>query len=343
LVDFIEHRVQQDSETAGVVRVMTTHFSKGLGMDMVILPELDGKNMSEFRDHSGITLHRDARGRVAWGLSLPSDAICSSDDTLSAAREHIRARQTYENFCVLYVGMTRAKHALYCLYVRGRKNKNAGLWLDRTFPGSDISDPDRRVHGNPLWYRSFAPVSNRGPVIQGTPVRQKPEPTRHARPSGPAGRNRSYEDLIGGSAARRLGSEVHAILSRIEWLQEMPDLAGASPEASGLLKDFLASERAAFMRNPGTPVLLWRERAFDVMIDGQMISGIFDRVQIALDQNGTPLHATVYDFKTGADSGDRESVHQSQMASYASAVARLLGLDIKRVTTKIVPVGDRAG
>ena len=33
---------------------MTTHFSKGLGMDMVILPELDGKGLSEFRDTSGI-------------------------------------------------------------------------------------------------------------------------------------------------------------------------------------------------------------------------------------------------------------------------------------------------
>jgi len=341
LVDFIEYRAQQDSETPGVVRVMTTHFSKGLGMDMVILPELGGKNISEFRDSSGITLHRNDKGAVEWGISLPPEKICAKDETLMEARERIRARQTYENLCVLYVAMTRAKHALYALHVRGRKNRNFGLWLERTFPGGDATNRDCRSLGEANWYRSFAPKKSAGPVIKGHDIRMRAASAAQAAPSAHDGREMAASLVIEGAAARQLGTEVHEMLAQIEWLGDLPDYQRFRPDAADLVKTFLASEHAAFMKKPREPVLLWREKSFDVEIEGRTVTGIFDRVHITLDAQQRPVHASIFDFKTDANPADLDSRYAAQLATYAKAATILLGLEMPQVTTRIIPVSKK--
>ena len=111
--------------------------------------------MTEFREDAGISLHRDANGKVLGGPALPRKDWCEADPVLREAREEMRAKQSYESLCVLYVAMTRAKKALYCLTARGRHDKNSGNWLEKNFPG----DGDRREQGDPQWFNEF-PISN---------------------------------------------------------------------------------------------------------------------------------------------------------------------------------------
>lgn len=339
-VEFIDLRVQQETETPGVVRVMTIHFAKGLGMDMVILPELGGKGIAEFRDTSGIAVHRDRRGAIQWGMDLPSKDICASDETLWEAREDMRAKQTYENLCLLYVAMTRAKHALYCLRVKGKDTKNPGRWLEQNLPPAGEGDPDIRIFGDELWFESFHRRELAGPEIRGDDIRQtKPRP-HAALPSSHEGEDIPAGVILGGGEARHLGTEVHAMLARIEWLGDQPDCGGAGSHAVQLVRDFLASERAAFLARPGGHVHLWRERAFDVEIDGKPLSGVFDRVHIVRGAGGKPVSAHIYDYKTDKNPGDLREKYGEQLDAYRKAAAQLLGLDPADV--EATPVAVRA-
>ena len=330
--EFIEHRVEQESETPGVVRVMTIHSSKGLGMDMVILPELDGKGMAEMQGRSPISVHRNHDGSIEWGMSLPSKDICEADEKLRGALEHLSAQQAYENLCVLYVAMTRAKHALYCLRAPGRNNKNAGRWLANHFPGEG-QDADNKTLGDPKWFASFHPQNLEPPQIEGTVIRRS-SPTMVGRaPSSHEGEDIPTGLILGGGAARQLGTEVHELLAQVEWLGDEPDYAGASEEAANLVSEFLASDRAAVLKKPGWPCMSWRERAFDVEIEGRSVSGIFDRVHIKLGEGGKPEEAHVYDYKTDRDTTHLRARYQGQLDMYAKAAARLLDIPIDKIET----------
>ena len=303
-VEFVDHRVEQESETPGVVRVMTTHFSKGLGMDMVILPELDGKGLSEFRDTSGIAVHRDEKGEVLWGLSLPSQEICAADPTLAAAREHLLSRQAYENLCLLYVAMTRAKHALYCLRAPSKDIKNTGRWLNDYFPKGDGEDPDNRTLGDPKWYEAYKQHDLEATGILGTKLKRSDRQIQDSAPSSHQGEDVPAGVILGGGAARHLGTEVHELLAQVGWVGEEPDNTGATREGTRLVREFLASERAKILKKPGENFTVWREKAFDVEVDGRPVSGIFYRVHIELGQDGKPASAQIYDFKTDKESVD---------------------------------------
>ena len=325
-IEFVDHRIEQESETPGVVRVMTTHFSKGLGMDMVILPELGGKGMAELRDTAGISLHRNTEGEIQWGLSLPSKDICAADDTLGAAREHLRARQAYENFCVLYVAMTRAKHALYCLRAPVRDIKNSGRWLQDCFPQGDGSDPDNRTLGSSQWFMNYRRQELHPTKILGTKLKPRQRNAIDTSPSSSEGEDIPAGLILGGGAARHLGTEVHELLAQVEWLGNDPDYSGASDAAVKLVREFLGSDRAVALRRPEGNCIVWRERAFDVEIDGEPVSGIFDRVHLTLGADGRPVKAAIYDFKTDKSPVDLRERYRDQLDAYRKAAAALMGM-----------------
>jgi ATP-dependent exoDNAse (exonuclease V) beta subunit len=337
-VEFVDHRIEQESETPGVIRVMTTHFSKGLGMDMVILPELGGKGLSELRDTSGISLHRDGEGNVEWGMALPGKDICAADETLRAAREHLRARQAYENLCVLYVAMTRAKHALYCLHAPAKDIKNAGRWLQDFFPSTDGRDPDNRTLGNPKWFEAYLRKDLTPTIIKGTKLKRSENKMPDSSPSSHEGEDIPAGLILGGGAARHLGTEVHELLAQVEWLGEEPDYSGATVEGAKLVREFLASDRAAVMNKPGDNFTVWREKAFDVEVDGRAVSGIFDRVHIGRGKDGKPDAVQIYDFKTDQGNADLRERYKEQLEEYRRAAARLFDIDPEKVTATALGV-----
>jgi ATP-dependent helicase/nuclease subunit A len=112
-LEFAERFTVRDAESAGVVRVMTIHKSKGLGFDLVILPDLEGKTLAARRD--GLAVQRAADRSVEWVLELPAKVFAERDPVLAAHIETAEAEAAYENLCLLYVAMTRAKRAMYII------------------------------------------------------------------------------------------------------------------------------------------------------------------------------------------------------------------------------------
>jgi ATP-dependent exoDNAse (exonuclease V) beta subunit len=280
---------------------------------------------------------RDKEGKVQWGLDLPPSEMCDEDEELRRAREEMRANQSFGEMCVFYVAMTRAKHAVYCLTAERQDRKNAARWLMRTFPAGAEGDEIREV-GDKEWFHHAQPAEIEPPVvIAGKSIRQKAATTAPS-PSAHIGEDVPAAVVLGGGAARHLGTEVHELLAQVEWLGDQPDCAGASAEGAKLAREFLVSDRAAFMKSSGDNVTVWRERAFDVEIDGRAVSGIFDRVHILRGKDGAVLEAQVYDFKTDKDPSDLHEKYKEQLEDYAHAAAKLLGLPRNNVQSHPVAV-----
>ena len=344
-VSFMESHVVQEAEASGVVRVMTVHQCKGLTFDMSVVTGLDGKGAN-----STDILHLGGGEPPAWGCLLPSKDLAESDPVLSEALHERRAEEEYSKLCTAYVAMTRSKQALYVLTRKLKadtSSKNFARLLMLTIPAaSDVVE-----RGDDTWFQGH-PI--REEVTSGAESDQLlPLPAcsagtpRPVSPSSLAGRKvaKSGDSAIprreGAFAldAADLGTEIHEVLSRIGWDPGAADLGSCSPEARRLLGIFLKTPEAqALFAKPGEDWQFWNEKPFDLMIDGQWISGIFDRVHIRKEE-GKSVEARIYDYKTNrATPEDIALEYEGQMEQYRQAAAKLLGIGTDKVTARTVPI-----
>jgi ATP-dependent helicase/nuclease subunit A len=111
--------------------------------------------------------------------------------------------------------------------------------------------------------------------------------------------------------------------------------ARACLEAEGLTQ--------VFERKDGAEV--WRERRFEIVIDGIWITGVFDRVVLERGDDGRLLAATVYDFKTdrvpGNEGNNLSDRYAGQMGIYRQAAARLADLPEVKVRCVLVSTSER--
>lgn len=148
-VEFARVTKIEDPRSA-MVRVMTVHASKGLEFDAVVLP----------------TLHRTLPGRTP-GLLATSDGplkppsvvftyprklLRSIDPRLDELYQQWRHREMTEDLCVLYVAMTRARHALE-LYVPREDTLSLGAIVREALRPADngLAIGDDRWHERIEW------------------------------------------------------------------------------------------------------------------------------------------------------------------------------------------------
>lgn len=139
------------------IRVMTVHQAKGLEFDTVVLPELDGaltrpstSCVGDFTDRAG-----DPTGVLHYVSkelrhALPArwqQAFTANDDG-----------SVTEALCLLYVAVTRPRHALQMLIQPAAKpafeNKTAAALLFHAIGTGDPTAPLATLyaHGDPRWY-----------------------------------------------------------------------------------------------------------------------------------------------------------------------------------------------
>jgi ATP-dependent exoDNAse (exonuclease V) beta subunit len=233
--------------------------------------------------------------------------------------------------------MTRAKKALYCVTAAGRNVKHAGKWLENTFPGTT----DHREVGNPKWFNEYPVVDiqpppafeatlSLSPQVSGFSPRASSTPSRR--------KPRSLESIIINREAREFGTEVHRLLAAIEWFDGAPPEISGDTAAADAVRRFLATPDATkVFTRPAGEFLLWRERTYDVEIDGEIQTGTFDRVIVRL-KDGQPVEAKIYDFKADQAGTDLQKKYQDQLQSYRTAAAKLLSLSAEGITTTAIPV-----
>lgn len=96
------------------VQCMTYHKSKGLAFDIVILPDINGDGLSAVKLHDGVFMDKDPVDFSPRFLTaFPKKTFLKCVPLLDDFASRLKKENAYESCCMLYVAMTRAKHALY--------------------------------------------------------------------------------------------------------------------------------------------------------------------------------------------------------------------------------------
>tara|TARA_B100000929_G_scaffold175506_1_gene138931 strand:- start:276 stop:728 length:453 start_codon:yes stop_codon:yes gene_type:complete len=139
----------------------------------------------------------------------------------------------------------------------------------------------------------------------------------------------------------RFGSAVHAVFECIEWWNDkakakVEGLRESETEAVEVVEKCLKTEEiAALFQHDGDEAAVWRERAFELVMEEEICSGVFDRVVV---HDG---HAEVIDFKTDrvkneADITEAVDRHREQMEWYRRVLTQLTVLPGARITCRLL-------
>ena len=139
----------------------------------------------------------------------------------------------------------------------------------------------------------------------------------------------------------QVGSEVHEIFQKIEWLEDKSAASEffknlpseTSDQAISHVRRVLSTDETlqAFV-SPSRYAEVWREKSFSIRQDGNLINGSFDRVVLLRDSKGDYSRAEIIDFKTDHDVRNKDELelalqrHVSQLEHYRVALACLTGI-----------------
>jgi ATP-dependent exoDNAse (exonuclease V) beta subunit len=248
--DFIVYVEAQEvlQPSASRVRLMTIHRAKGLEFDIVFLPELDNPLLPQTPQYVS---------RRPKPVEPPDAVIRYANqqlvnllpEDLQQVFQADKVRRSEERLCVLYVAVTRARHALHLLVKpssppsKSRKRSQADSKLPQTMAGllrAALTDGGPlppgtvlTISGDPEWH-SRVPELARGaeaPSPPQPPLRIRLAPPRHdsisrleeVQPSRHRqGRIRMTDIFSPPSAARSRGSLLHAWFEQIAWLDDGP-------------------------------------------------------------------------------------------------------------------------
>ncbi|MFA5112415.1 MAG: PD-(D/E)XK nuclease family protein, partial [Desulfobaccales bacterium] len=147
-----------------------------------------------------------------------------------------------------------------------------------------------------------------------------------------------------GNGAAGFGRSVHNLLAQVEWggTQETARLAAVWRNEGSAGTEALACVRAPALaeiwsKPAAGRVEVWRERAFEIVLDGVWFTGVFDRVVVERDESSRAVRAWVLDYKTGRD-GVAQVVerHAGQLNLYRRVAAVLTGLPVQMVRCSLV-------
>lgn len=330
--EFLANKKRRDFAEDGMIRIMTMHQSKGLGFNWVIVPfyEHDGL-IGSTSQHLGPLEHENPN----WILNNPGIKTAMTDNMLAKAERVREQVQIYNSLCLNYVAMTRAMNALTIILhpiSESKKKKDAQDESPERF--SDIVRlAGLTTSGDLRWYEEFKKKGIEHSGERGTKnctiKRRIRASVKKSRPSesffsGLKG-DVLFHDNFGKSAER--GSLAHEEYAKIEWI-----------EASQAKNSF---ERA-FVK-PQENATLWREKAYEIFVDGTWETGQFDRVVFV--GKGDARRAIIYDFKTNVQrAGESESefklrmreTYTRQMSKYKKALSKLTAIPLERIETKLL-------
>jgi ATP-dependent exoDNAse (exonuclease V) beta subunit len=342
----------QDYEEHGrsapyAVQVMTIHKAKGLEYDMVVIPLPKGQESLDALGRGGLDLWKNPQGEP-FLMKLPAEEIRNTpgNETLASAARNKKHDAAFEELCVWYVAMSRARTALYFFSQEPKKVSSgkcpnfpqllaAGLeHLESCHSGS---------LGDSQWHEKFHPQplkADTDPLPQSLRIIPRPSALEKIHPSEERVENKWGSQLFLEKNSPALGLEIHTLLESIDWLTESPwnPPSQISEEAHEFMQQCLShSAIRELFQKPRENVHLWREQPFDLLINHRWVSGRFDRVVIFLDQQGHATKATLIDFKTDQRSPEKLlALYSPQMRSYRQALSKILKLAEEKISCQFV-------
>ncbi|MFO8011593.1 MAG: UvrD-helicase domain-containing protein [Dehalococcoidia bacterium] len=333
---FIDNYTINEPATENTVRVMTVHQSKGLGFDIVILPDLQNNGITRSSE-PGMVIARDSRtDQPLWALNMPRRLVCLGDPVLSSQLARIDEQYCFDELSVLYVALTRSRQGLYMItsYPGKSSTSTTQATLVKTQLCHDPGPTEGHVipiggeeftglyeTGTRDWYASITPFSEPCPPAESPTmlIDHLTRPSRRAllrrvSPSEQVERIQNAGELFSESSylSSETGKAIHELLRMVRWVDET-DMESVyrewqlkSPAEEEFkqrviehLRQTLSSEEVlqALSRPEGDPDL-WFERHFEVIIEDKWVTGDFDRAVIFRNDVGEPLRAVIIDYKS---------------------------------------------
>lgn len=326
LYHFLKDSSSGECAPGDAIIVETIHKSKGLEYDVVILVNEDKGSGPRERKISALL---DSQGEAEWILEPIKKDLMAADPELERLQAQMESQNDFGTLCTLYVGMTRAKRALYMISDFDRVGKNSCVAYLRECLG-DTADENGVVWstGDPAWHEAFkAPEPPAAaPAEETTPANYAPAHPRLQlnRPSSPKSSAIQASHLLNTqSDAAEFGTRMHDAFEQIEWLVD------SSEPLPDILADALATpEIRALFTKPSGKIELWREKAFSYVDGRQFYNGVFDRVHLEKDDAGQYTKATIIDFKTdriheGNTLEAATEKHRPQLEAYRHALSKI--------------------
>lgn len=310
--DRVQRLIVSQSPGAAAVQVMTIHKSKGLGFDMVVLPDVPNDSIPSAQ-------YFDVAEGPGWISEPPPKWARDLIPEMREAEDQWGIRQRYEAFCTLYVALTRSKRGLYALLETPSKSQVAekaslANWL-ATSVGSNGEPGIVYQEGTADWVKYFTlqeekPKSVTMPIL-GNAVKRRDR----INPSAHKSEHRTLPQSAGGM---QFGTAVHKAFESIAWVdEESPSLPLS--KAAELVAQLLTIDpiRDVFTRNRRS-IDLYREQAIDAVIDGKWVSGIIDRLHLHREPGNEISRAEIIDFKTDTITEMNELIERyaKQMQAY---------------------------
>jgi ATP-dependent helicase/nuclease subunit A len=310
--------VSQSPGTAAV-QVMTIHKSKGLGFDVVVLPDVPNDSIPSAQ-------YFDVAQTADWITQTPPKWARDLIPEMREAESAWAASQRYEAFCMLYVALTRSKRGLYVLLEPPAASQvvdkpSLANWL-ATSISSNGQPGIVYQSGSPDWVENLAlekrAKQSAAQVALAAGVIRRERTT-------PSGLKKTQGGAVAHSASgMAFGSEVHAAFEQVGWVDEAAPLLPGS-DAGSLIAELLTvpKVRALFERG-GRSVELFREQAVDAVLDGKWLSGVMDRLHLHRNAAGLVDRVEVIDFKTDAldDIAGLVERYACQMEAYREVMRR---------------------
>ncbi len=316
--EWVERLEVSQSPGIAAVQVMTIHKSKGLGFDVVILPDVPSDVIPSAQ-------YFDVAESEDWITQTPPKWARDLIPEMREAEAAWAASQRYEAFCMLYVALTRSKRGLYVLLEPPAASQEADKpslanWLATSI--SSEGKPGIVYQSGSLDWVETLPRAIRAkenpplpPLAAGVARRER---------ATPSSLKKKQEAAVSHSASgMEFGSAVHAAFEQVGWMDETSPTLPAG-KAGDLVAELVkvSKIRPLFTRNGGRVDLL-REQPVDAILDGKWLSGVVDRLHLHRDMTGVVTNVDVIDFKTDAVSGvDRLAERYSgQMQAYRAVMA----------------------
>ena len=306
----LEQLAVRETAAAGSIHVMTIHKAKGLGFDVVFLPDLDlGGGGSD-----DILIRRDAQGCTLGCLSYPPKWLQAWEPTLRDFSAAQKVEQDLEALCVLYVALTRAKEATFVILNQKKPRQASPVrdWILAAVPNPEVATGGQLTEipwgaGELQWEhgaRDFSAGHKEAAAAiapaQPATLLPRPVPRRMRRKPSDAGHEPLAQTAPAGvsSGGQEFGTAVHKVFEQIEWWTPGQSLVGDTAAVALVRKCLAVPEiQALFLRETDRDEACC-ELPVEFMEQNTWWSGIIDRLVLRRDATGGLRKAVLIDFKT---------------------------------------------
>ena len=317
--DRIEKLKISQSPGVAAIQVMTIHKSKGLGFDVVLIPDISSSVVPDLTNFK--TILSDG-----WVTDSPVSWARTLIPEIAAAQARWADDQIYEAFCKLYVAMTRAKRGLYIFLktpAASHSQDKASLanWVMHSL-GLDGEETTIFETGSITWVDRVPEISEKAlhtSLPLGLAAQKRSRSTPTGQKSG--GKNRVSVNAEG----VRFGSEVHRAFESVGWLDEGPAPAFPEKIAATMQGVLAAPEVAGLLSRKNRDIGLFREQRVEAILGETWISGVIDRLHVHYGENREPVLVEVIDFKTDRVERveDLSQRYAAQMQAYQNTISTI--------------------